>query len=194
MVANNMPIAPAYKKQRGSSLIEVLIALLVFTIGLQGVTALQFQAVKENFDSSQRSKGVWAAQELINRIRANPVARANGDYAFPTGNPCAAGAPATYCGERSTIAADDCNATEMAAFDIWESMCLNPNTTANTNLTPTQSTLTNLSLTITCAPCQENSELLLLMTWQSKSVTDDSDITDTDDSLKTQTFQQAFVP
>lgn len=191
-----MPIAPAYKKQRGSSLIEVLIALLVFTIGLQGVTALQFQAVKENFDSSQRSKGVWAAQELINRIRANPVARANGNYAFATANPCANGAPAAYCGERSATAATDCNAAQMAAFDIWESMCLNPNTSANANQLLTQSTLTNLNLTITCAdtPCQENSELLLLMTWQSKSVTDDSDITDTDDSLKTQTFQQAFVP
>lgn len=178
------------KKQTGSSLIEVLIALLVFTIGIQGVTALQFQSVKDSFDSSQRSRGIWAAQELINRIRANPEARADEDYELDA-NPCDLGIPATYCSERTANAAADCTTTQMATFDIWEAMCLNPNLAQN------QSPFLNLNLEIVCAdtPCRTNSEYSLVMEWQSKSVTDDSaNITDADNSLKTQKFEQVFVP
>ena len=68
----NIPAHSFIKRsQAGTTLIEVLVALLVFTIGLQGAISLQYQAMKDNFDSAQRSHGVWAAHELINRIRAN---------------------------------------------------------------------------------------------------------------------------
>lgn len=184
-----------HKKQTGSSLIEVLIALLVFTIGIQGVTALQFQSVKDSFDSSQRSHGIWAAQELINRMRANPEARADGDYELDA-NPCGP-APATYCSERAADAADDCTSTEMATFDIWEAMCLNPSSAQTLGQTIIRSPFLNLNLEIACAdtPCRTNSEYSLVMEWQSKSVTDDSaNIADADNSLKTQKFEQVFVP
>lgn len=183
-----MNIFNRHKKQAGSTLIEVLIALLVLTIGLQGIASMQYQSVKDNFDSSQRSHGVWAAQELSNRIRANPTGRANGGYAF-NGNPCNGTLPATYCADTSHATAPNCTEAEMATFDIWESLCPTPNQAQNQN----RGQLFNPNLVITCedAPCTSDSGHNLSLQWQSKSVSDDSMI---DDSLETEQFNQVIRP
>ena len=186
-----MNILISRKKQTGSTLIEVLIALLVFTIGLQGIASMQYQSIKDNFDSNQRSHGVWSAQELINRIRANPDGRAAGNYDF-NGNPCAGGnIPATFCADTDADDAAVCASNEMAAFDIWESICPTPNQAHNQNA----SQLFNPNLIITCVgACSEDAELNLSLQWQSKSVTDDSVIQDGDNALKTEQFNQVFRP
>jgi len=188
---NRKNLLPICNKQKGSTLIEVLIALLVFTIGLQGIASMQYQSVKDNFDSAQRSHGIWAAQELINRIRANPDGRANGGYII-NANPCDGGLPPTYCSDRDANAAAVCTSAEMATFDIWEALCPTPNQAHNQN----QSSLFNPNIEITCAdaPCTEDSQFTLTLQWQSKSVSDDSVIQDDDDSLKTEQFNQVFRP
>lgn len=180
------------KKQNGSTLIEVLIALLVFTIGLQGIASMQYQSVKDNFDSNQRSHGVWAAQELINRIRANPNGRAsvppNASSYSHNGNPCDANEPNPYCADRQAAAAAACSPAEIAAFDIWESVCTAPNQAHNQG----RGQLFNPNLIITCTePCTEDSEFTLSLQWQSKSVTDDET---TDDTLRTEQYTQVFRP
>ena len=179
------------KHQTGATLMEVLIALLVFSVGLQGIASLQYQATKENLDSSQRSKAVWVAQELIDRMRANPDGRTAGDYDF-NGNPCDNAAPANYCADTNGSDAVVCNSAQMATFDIWETVCPNPNQAQN------QAQFINPNLVITCAdaPCLEGSEMTVVLQWRSKAVTDDSgadgDISDNDDALKTQEFRQVF--
>jgi len=188
---NRKNLLPICNKQKGSTLIEVLIALLVFTIGLQGIASMQYQSVKDNFDSAQRSHGIWAAQELINRIRANPDGRANGDYII-NGNPCDGNPAANQCADTSDNPAAVCASAEMAAFDIWESMCTTPNQAHSQN----EGQLVNPNLQITCAdaPCTEDSQFTLTLQWQSKSVSDDSVIQDDNDSLKTEQFNQVFRP
>jgi len=185
-------IAMTLKYQAGSTLMEVLIALLVFSIGLQGIASLQYQAVKENIDSTQRSQGAWSAQELINRIRANSSGRANGDYTVTDNNPCAVARPAPFCADLSGANAAACTATQMATFDIWESICTTPNLATARDA----GILINPNLTIACTGgCSTTSEITLTLEWQSKAVTDDADnISDADDALKTQQFQQVFRP
>ena len=185
-----MNINTSHQKQNGSTLIEVLIALLVFTIGLQGIASMQYQSVKDNFDSSQRSHGVWAAQELINRIRANPEGRATtpSSYNF-NGNPCDANEPATYCADQQAAPAAACNTAEIATFDIWESVCSTPNQAHNQG----RGQLLNPNLVITCAdsPCTENSQFTLNLQWQSKSISDDDS---TDNTLEIEQYSQVFRP
>jgi len=182
-----------HRKQNGSTLIEVLIALLVFTIGLQGIVSMQYQSVKDNFDSNQRSHGIWAAQELINRIRANPNGRAavppNGSSYSYDGNPCDANEPNPFCADQQAAQAAACNSSEIAAFDIWESVCSTPNQAHNQG----RGQLFNPRLIITCADatCTEDSQFTLNLQWQSKSITDDDD---TDDTLKTEQYSQVFRP
>jgi type IV pilus assembly protein PilV len=172
------PIRLSIKKtQTGTTLIEVLVALLVFTIGLQGVASLQYQAMKNNFDSAQRSHGAWAAHELINRIRANKSGREAGEYIVTDFDPCPV-LPASCV--NST-----CTSTAMAAFDINDAIC--------------QGSLLNPTINISCADaelgdgftCSQGSDFTLTLEWNSKSVSDDSDI---DTGQVTQQFQQVFQP
>ena len=65
-------------RQTGMSLVEVLVALLVFAVGVMGAAMLQLTALKHT-DSALRSTQVnFIAHDLIERIRANP----EGHYAL----------------------------------------------------------------------------------------------------------------
>ena len=194
-----MSIFTNYRKQTGSTLIEVLIALLVFTVGLQGIASMQYQSVKDNFDSTQRSHGVWSAQELINRIRANSAGREAGNYSFPKNDPCPGAAPVPYCAKTNTSAAAACDEAQIADFDIWESICPTPNQSINQAHRDNKSQLFNPNLTISCVDiddtdgldCSEGSSFTLTLEWQSKSVTDDNFA---DDTLQIEQFNQVFRP
>jgi type IV pilus assembly protein PilV len=59
------------KQQRGASLIESMIALLVISIGLLGIAAMQVTGMKQNASALHHSKAVWAAYDMSDRIRAN---------------------------------------------------------------------------------------------------------------------------
>jgi len=74
----------------GFTLVEALVALVVLSIGLLGVAALQFTSLKANHGSATRTQAVYLAYDIIDRMRANPLAAGNGDYnitfaATPTG-------------------------------------------------------------------------------------------------------------
>lgn len=56
---------------QGFSLIEVLVALLVLSIGLLGLAALQTTGLKLNHQSYERTQAVLQAYDIIDRMRAN---------------------------------------------------------------------------------------------------------------------------
>ncbi len=64
-----------YKKNKmsGFSLIEVLIAMLVLTIGLLGVGFLQTLSLAKNRASLQRSQATDLSYQIIDMMRANPL-------------------------------------------------------------------------------------------------------------------------
>lgn len=66
--------------QRGFSLIEVLVTLLVISFGLLGFTGLQAYALKSNRVALQRSFVTLQAYSLIDSIRANRVQAQASDY------------------------------------------------------------------------------------------------------------------
>lgn len=112
-------------KQKGSTLIEVLITLLVFAVGMLGMAALQLNALQGSADSAQRSQSTWLLQDIAERIRANPAGTAANYAAAPN---CAA-LPAQRCadyynpGNSTKVNASNCSAAQMAAFDRWEAQC-----------------------------------------------------------------------
>ncbi|MDD3609625.1 MAG: type IV pilus modification protein PilV [Halothiobacillaceae bacterium] len=81
------------KSQAGVGLVEVLIAIVVLSIGLLGLASLQTSSLKNSDSSMQRSMAIVAAYDLIDRIQA---ARAQGvnpsDYAAAMPLPSAPGA------------------------------------------------------------------------------------------------------
>ncbi|MEH6445667.1 MAG: type IV pilus modification protein PilV [Oceanospirillaceae bacterium] len=66
--------------QTGSSLIEVLITIVVVSIGLLGMAALQLKSVAVNQSAYQRLQATNLAYEIADSIAINPTAAANGDY------------------------------------------------------------------------------------------------------------------
>ena len=57
--------------QRGVGLIEVLIALVVFALGVVGMAGLQLRTMSITLDSAQRTYVVTKSQDIADRIRAN---------------------------------------------------------------------------------------------------------------------------
>jgi type IV pilus assembly protein PilV len=56
------------KAQSGVMLIEALVALLIFSVGILGIVGLQATAVKASTDAKYRSEAALLANELIGRI------------------------------------------------------------------------------------------------------------------------------
>lgn len=59
------------RQQHGVSLVESMIALLVISVGLLGIAALQITSISQNSSALHHSQAVWAAYDMSDRIRAN---------------------------------------------------------------------------------------------------------------------------
>jgi type IV pilus assembly protein PilV len=84
-------------RHRGFTLLEVLIALLVFSIGLLGMAGLLVVSVKTNHSAYLRTQASFLAQSMADRMRANMPRVWTQDYdaGYPTGDtdPCTGGGP-----------------------------------------------------------------------------------------------------
>jgi len=71
--------------QRGFTLLEVMITLVVFAIGMLGMAAMQVISKKNNFDAAQRTAATALAYDIVERMRANPTQLV--EYAGNQGSP-----------------------------------------------------------------------------------------------------------
>ena len=55
----------------GMTLIEVLVTLVIISVGLLGVAALQLTTVRNNYDAYVRSQAAVMASDMLDRMRAN---------------------------------------------------------------------------------------------------------------------------
>ena len=82
--------------QRGVSLVEALVALIVMSIGMLGIAGLYIESVKANRSALLRTQAVALAYDMADRIRANRLA--GNTYALALG--AAPAAPAQLRGGR----------------------------------------------------------------------------------------------
>ena len=165
-----------FKKQIGATLIEVLITLLITTVGLLGLAALQLGALKGTSDSAQRSQAVWLMQDLVERMRANPDGEID-DYLSNNNVISCVAYPAKMCASyidtNGTVhAAAECTAADMAVFDRWETQC-QYSTDSSINYTSRDSliaavdgdSILNLAKTDIAAVGVDKAEMSLTATW-----------------------------
>ncbi len=93
------------RKAAGFSLIEVLVAVLIVSIGVLGVAGLQFVALRNNTNALFRTQAFQLAYDVIDRARANP----DQDYALAFGDAAPDGPDCT---------ATDCTPTEVRDYDL----------------------------------------------------------------------------
>ena len=182
---------------RGSSMMEVLAAILVFSIGMLGFAAVQSRSLKESFDLNQRTTALWQTQDLIDRVRANRIAIDT--YISKVGSyDCADSdsAPATACSDSYGVSiSEDCSSTEIAEFDSWDVFCNLPATSIDSNTV--DSTPIDLNVSLACAsgenPCPLVDGLVMTYSWTAKVTDDDKEIDDSS-TVETQNYIVEFMP
>jgi type IV pilus assembly protein PilV len=89
----------------GVTMIEVLIAILVLTVGLLGVAGIQSQMQVAELEAYQRAQAIVLLQDMVNRINANRRVNATTAADYVTGSPL--GTSAMDCTTAATVAAKD---------------------------------------------------------------------------------------
>lgn len=181
--SNSSPSANALilsmRQARGLGMIEILVTLVILSIGLLGVATLQFVASFNNADALSRSQAVLVAEQVAERLRVSAVSAQDADgkviddayvnaslYNF--GNlTCSSGASEYACFCQSfpaTLAncqTNQCNASQLAAFDAYQLSC------ASIQHNP------NMNIAVTCADsntsdttaCSAGSRHTIMLSW-----------------------------
>jgi type IV pilus assembly protein PilV len=105
--------------QRGFTMVEALVTVLIFAIGLLGVIGLQTLALASTSMSNQRGDATVLALDMADRMRANLGAVNTGvgtgyDVAVPASNACRA----VYAD--AVAAAGACTSAQLAADDLYD--------------------------------------------------------------------------
>jgi len=93
---------------KGFTILEVMIALVIFSIGMIGLAGLQGISLQNNQIAYSRTIATQYAYDLADRIRNNP----NGTYSTAS----IPGSQPTLC----ITSANNCSPSAMAQFDMWE--------------------------------------------------------------------------
>lgn len=130
----------SWNHQQGVGLIEILVTLLIMTVGLLGVAALQFTGSFANKDAINRTQAELVAQQVAERLRAaaRPASQGDGivaanqyfseeNYNF-SGLSCAGSNPyQCHCLSLPAGIPDCegalCDEVDMAAYDGWALSC-----------------------------------------------------------------------
>lgn len=107
-----MPIS--MNKLQGFSLLELLIALIVFSIGLLAIAGLQTVSKQANYEAVQRTTAAQVANGMLEDMRTN----GNGIDTYAAAAQLGGGAmgtePVPNCRD-----GNECNAAQKAAHDLW---------------------------------------------------------------------------
>lgn len=128
---NHHRIPKPARRQHGATLVEVLVSILLMSVGLVSMAAMQVNAVQFSKTSEMRSLANLLANDIADRMRANQPSAAKYNttgttYAEvkPSSGRLEAAAP-TSCVKSDTgglIGDATCDETQMAAYDrdAWE--------------------------------------------------------------------------
>ena len=101
------------RRHAGYSLLEVMVALGVLSIGMLGLAGMQVVTLKNSTGSYMRSQAAVFAQDLADRMRANPAGVVAGSYLVPNPNTAPTN-PGISCN------GSNCSSTQMAQVDLWQ--------------------------------------------------------------------------
>lgn len=84
-------------KQRGYTLVEVMVTVLILSIGLAALGLLQVLTVQNTYNSNNRALAVMSAEAMIDRVRSNIAGYETGAYTSLTApglpQPCTDASP-----------------------------------------------------------------------------------------------------
>ena len=105
--------------QKGASMIEVIISVFIFAVGVLGFASMQARSIQATFDNGQRDQVVWLTQSLVDRVRVNTPGTTTYVTELTAFDLADCSTPATLCD------AATCTSAEMATYDVWDIYCRN---------------------------------------------------------------------
>lgn len=108
-------------QQRGASLLEVLVSILIASFGLLALAGVNAASVRYSKFSQYRSVATILAQDITDRMRANRgIPSSIASYAYNTtnfaGQASLGSAPSPAC----DTAASSCTEAQLAAVDVYQ--------------------------------------------------------------------------
>lgn len=103
--------------QHGFTLIEVLVSLVILSVGLLGIAGMITTSLRTNDSAYLRTEANIMAYSILDRMRTNRTAATQSEYDVSTGS---YSKPGTDCLESSSNTSPDCNPANMAAWDLYE--------------------------------------------------------------------------
>ncbi|MDA0680519.1 MAG: type IV pilus modification protein PilV [Proteobacteria bacterium] len=110
-----MRLTNSVTAQSGFSLLELLVSLVIFSVGLMGVAGLQIVSKQSNYESQQRTIASQVAYALLEDMRTNGAAISVYQSAGDLGGSRLAGLPVESCRYPNT----PCSAAQKAVHDLW---------------------------------------------------------------------------
>ncbi|MDW3094943.1 MAG: type IV pilus modification protein PilV [Gammaproteobacteria bacterium] len=101
---------------KGFTLLEVLVALLILSIGLLGLVNLQMRGLQYSDSARQRSQATFLAYDILDRMRANKGEVDNGTYDILI----SAAAPQPLVTDMCSTVTVSCTPDKLADYDLWE--------------------------------------------------------------------------
>lgn len=171
-------------RQKGLGIVEVLVALVVVSVGVLGMASLQLTGMKHSSGGFNRSKALLFAQSMATRMRINEdAARAQAYEGFDSSTDANCNVPPVpYCQARKGAAAASCTSEQMATFDMFSVVCGDVGTSGADK--GVIGTLPNGTLTISClnedgdvvtADCDASSAYEVNVSWSEGRARTDSD-------------------
>lgn len=181
------------RRQRGVTLVEVLVAIVIMGVGLIGVAAMQTTALSNNQSSLEYATVAALTQGMVERMRANRDAVIANQYLVAASQP---GNPAANCG--SAV----CTSAQQATWDIASWYLAASNATdapaasyANVSVT-SRANLGGVRVAITCenTPCGQEDVRLVTLFWDSQRNGATGTNCDPVDDTDLACFRLPFVP
>ncbi|THB64928.1 MAG: type IV pilus modification protein PilV [Gammaproteobacteria bacterium] len=104
-------------RQGGVGLVEVMIALMIFSMGMLGIASLQVISKRSSFEAQQRQEAVWIANDMIARIKNSGLTSSQlktyydgKDFAADPDNP--PDSPSVDC------LANSCTVAQLVEYDL----------------------------------------------------------------------------
>lgn len=95
------------RRMQGFTLLEVLVAMVVLSIGLLGLAGLMASSLKNSHSAYQRTQATWLAYDALDRMRANRQVALAGGYNLALGaTPGGSGMAATDLSQWNTALGD----------------------------------------------------------------------------------------
>lgn len=125
---------PERRRLAGMSLVEVLVSMVIVSVGALSATSLQIVTKRTNRDAAQRLEATHLASTIVERMRANNTQEGLGVYGtlvrYSSGEPRPMGGGELYralaldCAANAAQCCIDgaavCTSAEVAAVELWQ--------------------------------------------------------------------------